>query len=186
MWIDKKHQNGCSKISLLEMVSCFLKNFLQYLHRTKGIVIHYSKAFDCEDHNKLWKILKEMRVPDHLTTCILRKLYVSQEAAVWIGPWTTDWFKAGRGIQQGCMLSPCLFNFYAAYIMRKAGLDVSPAGIKIAGRNSNSLRHADDTTLMAENEELNNLLIRVKEQSEKAGLKLNIQKNWDHASDPIA
>ena len=104
MWIDKKHQNGCSKISLLEIVSRFLKNFLQYLHRTKGIVIYYSKAFDCVDHNKLWKILKEMRVPDHLTTCLLRKLYVSQEATVWIGPWTTDWFKTGRGIHQGCML----------------------------------------------------------------------------------
>ena len=129
----------------------------------------YTETFDCVDYQKLCKILKEMTVPDHLTTCLLRKLYVSQEATVWMGPWTTNWFKTGRGIQQGCILSPCLFNFYAECIMRKAGLDVSPARIKIAGRNSNSLRHADDTALMAENEELNNLLIRVKEQSEKAG-----------------
>ena len=160
------------------MVSCFLKNFLQYLHRTKGIVIHYNKAFDCVNHNKLWKTLKEMRVPDHLTTCLLRKLYVSQEATVWTGPWTTDWFKTGSRIQQDYILSPWLFNFYAAYIMWKTGLDVSQAGNKIAGRNSNSLRHADDTTLLAESEEeLNSLLMRVKEQSEKAGLKFNIQKN---------
>ena len=135
------------------MVSCFLKNFLQYLHRTKGIVIHYNKAFDCVDHNKLWKTLKEMRVPDHLTTCLLRKLYVSQKATVWTGPWTTDWFKTWSRIQQDCVLSPCLFNFYEEYIMWNAWLDESQVGIKVARRNINNLGYSDDTTLMEESEE---------------------------------
>ena len=111
-----------------------------------------AKAFDCVDHNKLWKILKEMGIPDNLT-CLLRNLYASQEGTVRIGHGTTDWFQIGKGVCQGCILSPCLFNFYAEYIMRNAGLEEAQAGIKIAGRNVNNLRYGDDTTLMAESEE---------------------------------
>ena len=116
-----------------------------------------------------WKILKEMGIPDHLT-CLLRNLYAGQEAAVRTGHGTTDWFQIGKGVRQGCILSPCFFNFYAEYIMRNAGLGETQAGIKIAGRNINNLRYADDTTLMAESEEeLKSLLRKVKEESEKVG-----------------
>ena len=108
--------------------------------------IDYTKVFDCMDHNRLWKTLKEMRVPDHLT-CLLRNLYVGQEATIRTGHETTDWFKIGKGVCQGCMLSPCLFNFCAEYIIQNAGLEEAQAGIKIAGRNINNLRYADDTTL---------------------------------------
>ena len=114
--------------------------------------IDYSKAFDCVDHNKLWKILKEIGIPDHLTY-LLRKLYAGQEAIVRTGHGTIDWFQIGKGVRQGCILSPCLFNLYAEYIMRNAGLDEAQAGIKIAGRSINNLRYSDDTTLMAEMEE---------------------------------
>ena len=138
--------------------------------------IDYAKAFDRVDHNKLWKILKEMGIPDHLT-CLLRNLYAGQEATVRTEHGTTDWLKIGKGVWQGCILSPCLFNLYAEYIMWNAGLDESQAGIKIAQRNINNLRYADDTTSMAENEEeLRSLLLKVKKESEKAGLKLNNQK----------
>ena len=137
------------------------------------------------DHNKLWKILKEMGIPDHLT-CLLRNLYAGQEAAVRTRHETTDWFQTGKGVHQGYILSPCFFNFYAEYIMRNAGLDEVQAGIKIAGKNSNNLRYADDTTLRAESEEeLKSLLMKVKEESEKVGLKLNIQKTKIVASGPI-
>uniref|UniRef100_A0A670KEC7 Reverse transcriptase domain-containing protein n=1 Tax=Podarcis muralis TaxID=64176 RepID=A0A670KEC7_PODMU len=147
--------------------------------------IDYAKAFDCVDHSKLWQVLKEMGVPDHLI-CLLRNLYVGQEATVGTGYGTTDWFKIGKGVRQGCILSPCLFNLYAEFIMRKAGLDDSQAGIKIAGRNINNLRYADDTTLMAgSREELKNLLMRVKEESAKYGLKLNIKKTKIMATGPI-
>ena len=111
--------------------------------------IDYAKAFDCVDHNKLREILQEMGIPDHLT-CLLRNLYAGQEATVRIGHGTTDWFQIGKGVRQGYILSPCLFNFYAEYIMRNTGLEEAQAGIKIAGRNTNNLRFADDTTLMAE------------------------------------
>ena len=111
------------------------------------------KAFDCVDHNKLWKILKEMGIPDHLT-CLLRNQYAGQEATVRTGHGTTDWFQIGKGVRQGCILSPCLFNLYTEYIIRNAGLDEAQAGIKIDGRNINNLRYADDTTLVAESEEL--------------------------------
>ena len=138
--------------------------------------IDYAKAFDCVDSNKLWKILKEMGIPGHLTF-LLRNLYAGQEATVRTGRGTTDWFQIGKGVRQGCILSPCLFNFYAEYIMRNAGLEETQAGIKIAGRNVNNLRYAGDITLTAESEEeLKSLLIKVKEDSEKVGLKLNIQK----------
>ena len=118
--------------------------------------IDYAKAFDCVDHKKLWKFLKEMEISDHLT-CLLRNLYAGQEATVRTGHETTDWFQIGKGVFQGCILSPCLFNFYAEYIMRNAGLEEAQAGIKIAGRNINNLRYADDTTFMAESEELKSL-----------------------------
>ena len=136
--------------------------------------IDYAKAFDCVDHNKLWKILKDMGIPDHLT-CFLRNFYAGQEAIVRTGHGTTDWFQIGKGVHQGCILSRCLFNLYAEYMMRNAGLDEAQTGIKIAGRSINNLRYADDTTLMAESE-LKSLLMKVKQESEKVGLKLNIKK----------
>ena len=131
-----------------------------------------------------WKILKEMGIPDRLT-CLLKNLYAGQEATVKTGHGTTDWFQIGKGVRQGCIFSPCLFNLYAEYIMRNAGLNETQAGVKIAGRNINNLRYADDTTLMAESEELKSLLMKVKEESEKVGLKLNIQKMKITASGPI-
>ena len=138
--------------------------------------IDYTKAFDCVDHNKLWKILKEMGISDHLT-CLLRILYADQEATVRTGHGTTDLFQIRKGVPQGCILSPCLFNLHVEYIMLNAGLDEAQAGIKVAGRNINNLRYSDDTTLMAESkEELKNFLMKVKEESKKASLKLNIQK----------
>ena len=127
------------------------------------------------DYNKLWEILKEMGIPDHLT-CLLRNLYAGQEATVRNGHGTMDWFQIGKGVHQGCILSPCLFNFYAEYVMQNAGLGEAQAGIKIAGRNINNLRYADDSTLMVESEEgLKSLLMKVKEESDKSSLKLNIQ-----------
>ena len=147
--------------------------------------IDYNKVFDCVDHNKLWKSLKEMGIPDHLT-CLLRNLYRGQETRVRTGHGTMDWFQIEKGIYQGCILLPCLFNLYAEYIMPNGGLDEAQAGIKIAGRNNNNLRYADDTTLMAESkEELKSLLMKVNEENEKPGLKLNIQKMKIIASCPI-
>ena len=129
--------------------------------------IDYARAFDCVDHNKLWKILTEMGIPDHLT-CLLRNLYAGQEATVRTGHGTTDWFQIGKGVCQGCILSPCLFNLYAEDIMRNAGLEETQAGIKIAGRNINNLRYADETTLMAESEEeLKSLLMKGKRRVKK-------------------
>ena len=136
-------------------------------------------------HNKLWKILKEIGIPDHLT-CLLRNLYSGQEATVRTGHGTSDWLQIGKQVRQGCVLSPCLFNLYAECIMRNAGLEEAQAGIKIARRNINNLTYADDTTLMAESEEeLKSLLMKVKEESEKVGLKLNIQKMKIMTSGPI-
>ena len=129
--------------------------------------------------------MKEMGTPDHLT-CLLRNVYAGQEATVRTGHGTTDWFQVGKGVGQGCILSPCLFNFYAEHIMRNAGLEETQAGIKIIERNTNKLRYADDINLMAESEEeLKSLLMKVKEESEKVGLKLNIQKSKIMASGPI-
>ena len=129
--------------------------------------IDYAKAFDCVDRNKLRKILKEMGIPDYLI-CLLRSLYAGQEATVRTGHGPTDWLQIGKGVREGCILSPCLFNFYAEYIMRNSGLDEAQAEIKIARRNISNLRYADDTTLMAESEkELQNLLMKVKVESEK-------------------
>ena len=146
--------------------------------------IDYAKAFDCVDQNKLLKILKEMGIPDHLT-CLLRNLNARQEATVRTGHGTVSWFQIGKEVCQGCILSPCLFNLYAEYIMQNARLDEAQAGIKIAGTNINNLRYADDTTFMAESkEELKSLLMKVK-QSEKVGLKLNIQKTKIMTSGPM-
>jgi len=137
------------------------------------------------DHSKLWKILKDVGISDHLT-CLLRNLYAGQEATVRTGHGTADWFQVGKGVRQDCIFSPCLFNLYAEYIMRNAVLEEAQPGVKIARRNINNLRYADDTTLMAENEEeLKSLLMKVKEESEKVGLKLNIQKTKIMASGPI-
>ena len=135
------------------------------------------KAFDCVDHNKLWKILQEMGIPDHLT-CLLRNLYADQEATVRTVHGTIDWFQIGKGVCQGCILSLCLLNLYTEYIMRIAGLDEAQAGIKIARRNINNLRYAHDTTLMVESkEELKSLLMKVKEESEKCWLKAQHSEN---------
>ena len=147
--------------------------------------IDYAKAFDYVDHKKLWKILKETGIPDHLT-CLLRNLYVGQAATVRTGHGTTDWFQIWKGVHQGCLLSPCLFKLFAEYIIRNTGLDEAQAGIKVARRNINNLRYADDSTLMAESEEeLKRLLMKMKEENEKVGLKLNIQKTKIVASGPI-
>ena len=146
--------------------------------------IRYAKAFDCVDHNKLWKIPKVIRIPNHLT-CLLRNLYAGQEAAVRTGHGITDWFQIGKEVHQGCILLPCLFNFYAEYIMRNTGVEETQAGIKTAGKNMNNLRYADDTTLTAESEEeLKNFLLKVK-NSEKVSLIVNIQKTNIMASSPI-
>ena len=155
---------------LIEKVSEFQKNIY-------FCFIDYAKAFDYVDHNKLWKILKEMGIPDHLT-CLLRNLYAGQEATVRTGHGTTNWFQMGIGVHQGYILSPCLFNLYAEYIMRNAGLDEVQAGNKIAGRNINNLRYADDITVITESEEkLKNPLMRVKQESEKTGLHSTLKKN---------
>ena len=162
-----------------------IKTVRQFQKKTSISAFDYDKAFDCVDHHKLWKILREMGIPDHLT-CFLRNLYAGQEATVRTGHGTTDWCQIGKGVRQGCILSPCLFNFYAEYIMRNAGLEEAQGRIKIAGRNINNLRYADDITLMAESEEeLKNLFMKVKEESEKVGLKLNIQKTKIMTSGPI-
>ena len=162
-----------------------IKKVKEFQKNISFCFIDYAKAFDCMDHNKLWKILKEMGIPDHLT-CLLRNLYAGQEATVKTGHGTTDWFHIGKGVRQDCIFSLCLFNLYAEYIMRNAGLDEAQAGIKFAGRSFNNLRYADDTTLMAESEEeLKSLLMKVKEESEKVGLNLNIQKTKIMASGPI-
>ena len=147
--------------------------------------IDYAKAFHCVDYHKLWKILKELRIPDHLI-CLLRNLYAGQEATVRTAHRTMIWFQIRKGVHQGCILAPCIFNLHAEYIMRNTGLDEAQAGINIARRNINNLRYADDTILMAESEEkLRSLLMKVKEESEKVGLKLNIQKTKIMASGPI-
>ena len=146
--------------------------------------IDYTKSSDCVDHNNLWKILQEMGIPDYLT-CLLRSLYAGQEATGRTRHGRTDWFQIGKGVHQGYILPPCLFNLHAKYTMGNARLDEAQAGIKVAGRSINK-RYADDTILMAESEEkLKNLLLKVKEESEKAGLKLNIQKTKIMAPGPI-
>ena len=141
-----------------------IKKAREFQKNIYSCLIDYAKAFDCVDHNQLWKILKEIGIPDTLT-CLLRNLYAGQEATVRTGHGTTDWFPIGKGVRQGCILSPCLFNFYAEYIIRNAGLEEAEAGIKIAGRNINILIYEDDNTFIAESEEeLKSLLMKVKEE----------------------
>ena len=166
------------KSRIIEKVREFQKNIY-------FCFIDYAKAFDCLGHNKLWKILKEMGIPDNLS-CLLRNLCASQETTDRTGHGTMNWFQIGKGVRQGCILSPCLFNLYAEYILWNATLDEAQAGIQISGRNINSLRYADDITLMAKTEEeLKSLLMKVKEESENIGLNLNIQKTKIMASGPI-
>jgi len=166
--------------------SCWIiKKLRDFQNNIHFCFIDSAKAFDCVDHNKLWKILREIGILDHLI-CLLRNLYAGQEATVRTGCGTTDWFQIGKGVRQGCILSPYLFNLYAEYIMRNAGLEEAQAKIKISGRIINNLRYADGTTLMAESEEeVKSLLRKVKEESENLGLKLNIQKTKIMASAPI-
>ena len=168
--------NGRGARDQIANIRWIIKKAKEFQKNIYFCFIDYAKAFDYVDHNKLWKVLKEMGIPDHLT-CLWRNLCAGQEATVRTGHGTTDWFQIGKGVHQGCILSPCLFNLYAEHIMRNAGLDEAQAGIKIARRNINNFRYADDTTLMAEREEeLKSLLMKVKEESDKVGLKLNIQK----------
>ena len=163
---------------IIEKAREFQKNIYFYF-------IDYAKASAYVDCNKLWNILKEMGITDHLT-CLLKNLYAGQEETVRTGQGPTDCFQIGKGVRQGCVLSPCLFNLYAEYVMRNAGLEEAQAGIKIARRNINNLRYADDTTLMAESEEeLKSFLMKVKQESEKVGLKFNIQKTKIISSSPI-
>ena len=155
-------------------IRCIIEKAREFQKNIYFCFIDYAKALDCVDHNKLWKILKEMGITDH-QTCLLRNLYAGQEATVRTGHGKTDWFQIGKGVCQGCILSPCLFNLYAEYIMRNTCLKEAQVGIKIAKRNINNLRYTDDNTFMAESKEiLKNLLMKVKEESEKVGLKLNI------------
>uniref|UniRef100_A0AC11ESB3 Uncharacterized protein n=1 Tax=Ovis aries TaxID=9940 RepID=A0AC11ESB3_SHEEP len=173
--LQNTYQGICKKIY------CPHKLFRLCVYQLYWVVCVYSKELVISKQ----KILKEMEIPDHLT-CLLRNLYAGQEATVRTGHGTTDWFQIGKGVHQGCILSPCLFNLYAEYIMRNTGLEEAQAGIKVARRNINNLRYADDTTLMAESEEeLKSLLMNVKEESAKVGLKLNIQKTKIMASGPI-
>ena len=166
-------------------ICCIIKKARECQENIYFCFIDYAKAFDCVDHKKLWKIIQVMGIPDNLT-CLLRNLYAGQEATVRNGHGTTDWLQIEKEVRQGCVLSPFLFNSYAEYIMRNAGLKEAQAGIKTAGRNINNLSYADDTTLMAESEkELKSLLMKVKEESQKVGLKLNIQKTKIMASGPI-
>ena len=153
---------------------CFIEKAREFQKNNYFCFINYAKAFDCVDHNKLWNIFNEMGIPDHIT-CLLKNLYAGQEATIRNGHETTDWFQIRKGVCQGCVLSPCLFNLYAKYIMKNAGLDESQTAIKIAGWNNNHLRPAEDTTLMAESEEeLKSLSMKWKRRVKKAGLKLNI------------
>ena len=161
-----------------------IENAMEFQKNICFCFIDYAKIFDCVDHNKLWKILQDIGLPDHLI-CLLRNLYAGQEKTVRIVHGTTDLFKIEKVACQGCIFSLCLFKLYAEHIMRNAGLEKAQAGIKIAGRNINNLRYANDTTLMAESEELKSLLMKVKEESEKVGLMLNIQKTKIMASGPI-
>ena len=179
-------EKGRGSIDQIASIHWVIQKTREFQENTYFWFIDYMKASDCVDHNKLWKIVKEMGIPEDLI-CLLRNLHVGQEATIRTRHGTTDWFQTGKGVHHPvCILSACLFNLYAENIMRNAGLDEAQAGIKIARRNINNLRYADDTTLMAESEgELKSLSMKVKEESEKVGLKLNIQKTKTMASGPI-
>ena len=166
-------------------IHCIIEKAREFQKNIYFCFIDYAKVFDCVDHNKLWKILQKLGIPDYLT-CFLQSLYAGQEATVRTGHVTTNWFQIEKGVCQGCILSPYLFNLYTEYIIQNARLDEAQAGIKIARRNINNLRYEDDTSLMAESEEeLKSLLMRVKRREWKGGLKLNIQKTEIMASGSI-
>ena len=174
----RKGRRARDQIAIIKKAREFQKNIY-------FCFIDYFKVFDSVDHDKLWKMFKQMGIPEHLTY-VLRNLCVGQEATVRARHGTMDLFQIGKGVRQGCISSPCLFNFYAEYIMWNAGLDEAQTRIKIAGRNINNLSYTDDTTLIAQcEEELKSLLMKVKEESEKVDLKLNIQKTKIMASGPI-
>ena len=151
--VQAEFRNGIGTRDQISNIRWIVEQGREFQKNIYFCFIDYAKAFNWVDHNKLWKILQELGIPDHLTY-LLRYLYAGQDATVRTGHGTTDWFQIGKGVCQGCILSPCLINFYAEYIMRNAGLEEAQAGLKIAGRNINNLRYADDTTLMAESEEL--------------------------------
>ena len=179
-WL-KKGRGTKDQIANIRWLIERAKEFQKYIY---FCFIDYAKAFDCVDHNKLWKILQGLRIPAYLT-CLLRNLYAGQEVTVRTGHGTMDWFQIGNGVHQGCILSPCLFNFYAEYITQNVRLDEAQAGIKTGGRNISNFRYANYTTLMTESkEELKSLLMKVKEESEKNVLKLNIKKTDIMASGP--
>ena len=178
-------RKGRGTTDQIAIIHWIIKKAREFQKNIYFCFIDYAKAFDCVDHKKLWKILQEMGIPHHLS-CLLRNLYAGQEATVRTGHGIKDWFQIGKGVRQGCILSPCLFDLYVEYIMLNARMDEAQAGIKIAGRNISYLRYTDDTTLTAEREEeLKSLLMKEKEESEKAGLKLNFQKAEIMASHSI-
>ena len=180
--IQDEFRKGRGTRDQIANICWIIEKAREFQKNTYFCFINYVKAFDCMDHNKQWKILKEMGIPHHLT-CLLGNLYTGQEAIDRTGHGTTVWFQNGKGICQGCILSPCFFNLYAEYVMQNARLDEAQAGLKNDRRNINNLRYADDTTVMAESKEaLKNFLMKLKEESEKAGLKLNIQKTKIMAS----
>ena len=183
--VQPEFRKGKGTRDQIANIHWIIENAKEFQKNIYFCFIDYAKAFDCVDHNKVWKSLQEMGIPDHLT-CLLRNLYAGQEATVRTGHGTTDCFQIGKGLRQGYILPPCIFNLYAEYIMQNTRLDEAQARIKIARRNINKLIYVDDTTLMAENEEEpKSLLMKVKEESEKASLKLNIQIKKIMASSPI-
>ena len=181
--IQPGFRKGIGTIDQIANIDWVIKKTREFQKNIYFSFIDYAKAFDCVDHNKLRKILKEMGIPDHLT-CLLRNLYAGQEATVRTGRGKTDLFQIWKGVCQGCILSPCLFNLYTEYIMRNAGLDEAQSRIKIARRNINNLRYADDTTLTAESEEeLKSLLMKVKEEHEKVGRSHHFMANrWGNSA----
>ena len=183
--MQKKKRKGRETRDQIANIHWIIKKAREFQKKIYFCFIEYAKAFDCVGHSKLWKNLKEMGILSNLI-CLLRNLYAGQEARVRAGHRTTDCFQIEKGVCQGCISSPCLFNLYAEYILRNSGLEEALAGIKIARSNINNLRYADDTTLMAEwEEELKSLLMKLKEESENIGLKLNIQKTKILTSGPI-
>ena len=165
LYVQAGFRKGIGTRDQIANIHWIIKKAREFQKKVYFRFIDYEKAFDCVDHNKLWKILKEMGIPDHLT-CLLRNLYTGQEATVRTGHGTTDWFQIGKGVCQGYILSPCLFNLYAEYIMKNAGLDEAQARIKISERSINNLRYADDTTLLTESKEKLKSLLRKSERGE--------------------
>ena len=180
MWTKNCRCKGRGTRGQIANIHCIIEKAREFQKSIYFCFIDYTEAFDCVDHNKLWKILKEMGIPDHLT-CFLQNLYAGQEATVRTLHGTTHWFKIGKGVCQGCILSPCLFNFYVEYIMWKAKLDESQAGVKIARRNINNLRYANNSTLMAENKEVPKEPLNEGERGEwKSWLETQHLNNEDH------